>query len=308
MPFFTRQHYFSLRQHDPEKDTEHPSDMISSWENTTLSVSALYHNTSNIGLYLTGLNILIFFAIATLSLTCIHNAHRVPQHLASLHESIDLTSTTPWTFNGSLFLPAHPSIARIDPGSDPTADVLWHDIELLRPIVITSAQARALGKDPATLVRMPQSFGYGKDAFPAQLDVFHQLHCLNVLREAVYYRDQDSDLAMAQTGSSSPLYREHLGHCVDQLYQFIRCNANTDLVTFNWMEKQESPFPDFNVRHQCRDFDKLWVWRNENSVPMDRWVKEMRKPEGVDEIPAPERYYELFGIGHDRSNINHSHL
>lgn len=76
--------------------------------------------------------------------------------------------------------------------------------------------------------------------------------------------------------------------------QNIMCNANTDLVTMQWMETQSHPFPDFSINHQCRDFDTLVKWRKENSVDIDMWV-EMKKPQGVKEVPAPDQYYELFG-------------
>jgi hypothetical protein len=38
----------------------------------------------------------------------------------------------------------------------------------------------------------------------------------------------------------------------------------------------------------------LLQWRKENSVDVKKWDK-MVKPQGVKEVPAPDKYYELFG-------------
>lgn len=72
------------------------------------------------------------------------------------------------------------------------------------------------------------------------------------------------------------------------------CSSNVDIITLNWMETQELPFPDFSINHQCRDFDTLLQWRRENSVDMEK-LNGMVKPLGAKEIPAPKGYYELFG-------------
>jgi hypothetical protein len=122
-------------------------------------------------------------------------------------------------------------------------------------------------------------------------DVFHQLHCLNSLRKLVYpdyYAFSNSSMRHPQ------LWYIHFEHCIDILMQNIMCTANTDLVTMNWMETQSNPFPDFSINHQCRDFETLVRWRKENSVDIEKWIQ-MKKPDGVRQVPAPKAYYELFG-------------
>ncbi|KAG4438818.1 hypothetical protein IFR05_005709 [Cadophora sp. M221] len=211
--------------------------------------------------------------------------------------------------NGTLLMPKESSIARQDP--NPEADAIWEDLELIRTIVISGDEVRKLGKDPATAAKFDNEYwGFGDDAYMAQIDVFHQLHCLNELRKLTYPAYYNSfPNSTSESGHDhehghharsrySKLWQIHIGHCVDILMQNIMCNANTDLITLQWMETQDNPFPDFSINHQCRDFNALVDWRERNAVDMKKW-DEMRKPVGVKEVPLPEGYWETFGKGSD---------
>ncbi|KAH7355385.1 hypothetical protein BKA65DRAFT_582307 [Rhexocercosporidium sp. MPI-PUGE-AT-0058] len=209
--------------------------------------------------------------------------------------------------NGSLLIPKEPSIARQDP--NPGADAIWEDLELIRTIVITGEEVRKLGKDPATAAKFDNEYWeLGDDAYMAQIDVFHQLHCLNELRKLTYpdyyksfpnstleYNSHAHGHGHHSRSRYSKLWQIHIGHCVDILMQNIMCNANTDLITLQWMETQDNPFPDFSINHRCRDFNALVDWREKNAVDMEKW-DEMTKPVGVKEVPLPEEYWENFGI------------
>jgi len=72
----------------------------------------------------------------------------------------------------------------------------------------------------------------GENKYMAQIDVFHQLHCLNSLRKLVYpeYYNWTTENA-----HHPELWYIHNNHCIDILMQNIMCNANTDLYTMNWM-------------------------------------------------------------------------
>ena len=52
-------------------------------------------------------------------------------------------------------------------------------------------------------------------------------------------------------------WREHVDHCADMLRQKLMCDADANLITYNWIKNHYAPHPNFNVQHQCRDYNRL---------------------------------------------------
>ncbi len=65
----------------------------------------------------------------------------------------------------------------------------------------------------------------------------------------------------------------HLRHCVDMLAQDSMCHADADVSTYNWMDTQSHPFPDFNIDRKCMDFDALLAWHQERKVDMEKYYR-----------------------------------
>jgi hypothetical protein len=85
-------------------------------------------------------------------------------------------------------------------------------------------------------------------------------------------------------------WHAHLDHCTDMLRQKLMCDADANVVTYNWIKRHLAPKPNFNVQHQCRDYERLlqitakqkldgskfengWILR-----PLDRSVVEFEQP------------------------------
>ncbi|KAJ9485798.1 hypothetical protein VN97_g7570 [Penicillium thymicola] len=91
------------------------------------------------------------------------------------------------------------------------------------------------------------------------VDVFHQLHCLNMLRQGLrrdYYTEHDEE----------PAYTIHMNHCLDYLRQAVMCNVDMTPLPVHWDEKEDRPLPDFEVEHTCRNFWKVRDWTIERSA------------------------------------------
>ncbi|KAH8427286.1 oxidase ustYa family protein [Aspergillus melleus] len=91
------------------------------------------------------------------------------------------------------------------------------------------------------------------------IDVFHQLHCLNLLRQGLrpdYYTKHDDE----------PAYTIHINHCLDYLRQAAMCNVDVTPIPVLWSEREDRPVPDFQVEHTCRDFWKVRDWAMERDA------------------------------------------
>ncbi|KAF4434499.1 tat pathway signal sequence [Fusarium acutatum] len=193
---------------------------------------------------------------------------------------------------GGLFEAKNPSKWRNSLKPDPEVDEAWEDLEIIRVFPITEAEVRRLGKDPELLVKFPQEYGLGDNAYMAQIDMLHQIHCLNLLRHLAWAEYNRNGTAKKPF---SDLHWIHVSHCTDILMQNLMCNGNLDIITFNWVETQSNPFPDFAVNHQCRDFDAIYEWQDKHSVPKE-WGRNVTRPAGAKQIPISEEYYRIYGI------------
>ncbi|KAJ7779872.1 hypothetical protein B0H16DRAFT_1300051 [Mycena metata] len=86
----------------------------------------------------------------------------------------------------------------------------------------------------------------------AELDVYHQLHCLNTIRKAlhpVYYPDWDI------TKGGYP--REHVSHCLECIRHSIMCHSDTSVVVWQWNTALNQTSPNTSIPHTCRNFDRI---------------------------------------------------
>jgi hypothetical protein len=52
----------------------------------------------------------------------------------------------------------------------------------------------------------------------------------------------------------------HYEHCVDVIRSRLMCTADSQLVTFRWVEHVDGPYPYFNTEHMCNDYEALLEW------------------------------------------------
>jgi len=111
------------------------------------------------------------------------------------------------------------------------------------------------------------------------VSVFHQLHCLNMLRQGYYAAIEAANAGPSGTtsdeGPPSPIPggghhshhhhahmdTSHMGHCFDYLRQALACGADSSL------EKRNATVQGvrgWGTSHQCRDFNALKQWTEEH--------------------------------------------
>ena len=112
------------------------------------------------------------------------------------------------------------------------------------------------------------------------LSVFHDLHCLDSLRQAIW-----ADASHEATGSESTSHDhgpEHLMHCVNSLREKLMCHADVAPLSWQWSEAEDGLRVYSDVPHQCRDFSAVLEWGKEHAYDGSvdtSWWPEGRPPE-----------------------------
>ncbi|RAK74446.1 oxidase ustYa family protein [Aspergillus fijiensis CBS 313.89] len=110
-----------------------------------------------------------------------------------------------------------------------------------------------------------------------QLDVFHQLHCLNSIRKYVYqpvdWRNDNT------TDQAAVKYIVHINHCIEYLRQALMCHSDLSVIVHSPRVPHPGPeYPiwkaNFSTQHTCRNFWKIHEWAkqyNTSGFEIERW-------------------------------------
>jgi len=173
-------------------------------------------------------------------------------------------------FNGSLDFPSPyrglPTVA-LDQAWDriTTNNSLW-------PIRISDEDLNMINKSGRwSNVKYREIDGGGN---MGSIEVFHQLHCLNMIRKFTYLKEYPEIQKMQTTRPK--FLRDHLDHCIEMIRQNLMCVADVGVISYDWISGWEVPFPDFNTYHKCRNFDAILDWTTSHRVrvPKDHMQRE----------------------------------
>jgi len=126
-------------------------------------------------------------------------------------------------------------------------------------------------------VRFDPEHGGG---YMGTLEMFHQLHCVNMLRMNLRPSRYHTIL---EWNTTEAIFTKHLDHCIDILRQVVMCSADTSLLTFHWVEGNPFPYPDFSTWHRCRSPDAVLAWALERQPSMDKLMAK-----GKDSVEMPK--------------------
>ncbi|KAF9219419.1 hypothetical protein BS17DRAFT_789232 [Gyrodon lividus] len=106
-----------------------------------------------------------------------------------------------------------------------------------------------------------------EDNYIFTFDIFHQLHCLNNLRQTLH-PEYYNDAYYASKGVDNPMKIhieghegfDHTGHCIDSLRESLMCSADITPIVWAWDERRKRTAPRLDVVHVCRDYEKIQEW------------------------------------------------
>lgn len=93
--------------------------------------------------------------------------------------------------------------------------------------------------------------------YVVQLDIFHTLHCLNILRKLVYpvvnVPDDEGEGAL-----------RHLG--VDQIRQSLQCPSDVSTLYWEWDSSVQRMLENTKTTHLCRNFENIQQWARDHAL------------------------------------------
>ncbi|KAF7345953.1 hypothetical protein MVEN_01617800 [Mycena venus] len=132
---------------------------------------------------------------------------------------------------------------------DPSAavDNAWRNLHSFERTKMSTSEAMRMLNTTWPLEREPGQYMFA-------LDVFHQLHCLDVLRKEVYRDYGYKHVPM-----------NHIRHCVGAIRQALMCAADISPIVWQWSEKGQIVERRDDILHVCRDFDQIRDWASERT-------------------------------------------
>ncbi|KAH7077437.1 hypothetical protein FB567DRAFT_596604 [Paraphoma chrysanthemicola] len=193
---------------------------------------------------------------------------------------------TPSVFNGSLMLD---TIYKHD--GSPEVDAAWDAFGLnYLPIKLSEDQALRAGLTSGVHLKYKDEFGGG---YPALIKGFHHVHCLNLLRQSLYWNfghyQAEHKLAF---GDDFPLLKHHIHHCLDSLRQLLLCEIDVGVYGYVWFHlpgDRLRPTFDFNSTHKCRNFEEIREWSEKSQYPSEplaeeAWMELLEQPKEGDKV------------------------
>ncbi|KAI9929378.1 hypothetical protein MW887_000847 [Aspergillus wentii] len=133
----------------------------------------------------------------------------------------------------------------------PEIDQAWNDLYPMTYSRITGHEAQKLINQTIPIPNDP-------DGYLISLDIFHQLHCLNMIRKKVWGVEPATEI---EKGS---MEMDHLDHCIDSVRQSLMCSA--DVTALPWAERDGKVHPVASTIHTCRDFGAIMDWAAHHKV------------------------------------------
>ncbi|KAJ7445649.1 hypothetical protein FB451DRAFT_1148732 [Mycena latifolia] len=126
-------------------------------------------------------------------------------------------------------------------------DEAWNALYSVAQTTMSRTEAMQLPNRTWPLLRRPERYIFS-------LDVFHQLHCLDILRQQLHPGHNYSHVP-----------RGHIRHCIGAIRQALMCSADTSTIVWQWSDELQVAEQRDDVVHVCRDFDHIRDWASKRT-------------------------------------------
>jgi hypothetical protein len=126
-------------------------------------------------------------------------------------------------------------------------DDAWEDLLKNINIKLTTSDLQKINRKSTRL---------SDGTYLGQLTVYHQLHCLKSLRQAFHPDYYHINMRHMD---------DHIDHCLDNLRRLAMCKADISILTFDWVDNNRKPLPNFEIEQECYNWNTLDEWAGQHS-------------------------------------------
>ncbi|KAK5997736.1 Oxidase ustYa [Cladobotryum mycophilum] len=168
--------------------------------------------------------------------------------------------------------------------SSPESDAAWDNLlpgKSTTP-ALPQASSSKLTQDGRgfVLVKKPEKYNLGP-GIPTEggpdrysISMFHQLHCLGMVRESYYAGTQGRKAHVSSEDGLSNTQmehsrRQHIGHCFDYLRQAIMCAGDMTLESAETSPdgKVRASVDGWGIEHKCKSWNDAIEWTLQHKAP-----------------------------------------
>ncbi|KAL2212808.1 hypothetical protein CC79DRAFT_1318717 [Sarocladium strictum] len=161
----------------------------------------------------------------------------------------------------------------------PELENAWDELWRIDPVAFPVDKLTLVNRSEGVLNGQKLArLGDGSEDAPvaANFEVFHQLHCLNYLRQYTwrdwYFRHPDKVFIPEDMLASDVGARMHADHCIEHLRLSLMCHADTTpFFTYIDASQPMGAKGDFSSHHKCRDFKKIQDLAITKQQPFGPW-------------------------------------
>ncbi|KAK4222474.1 hypothetical protein QBC38DRAFT_375052 [Podospora fimiseda] len=154
------------------------------------------------------------------------------------------------------------------PTEDGKTDQLWSDLYNCKLTNQISVGISKISRQQAEKLVSPTLAIPGTEDYLIELDVWHELHCLNDIRKVfypeVYGGLEETKFKNGTINRDTDMFR-HWDHCIDSIRQTLMCHADVSPIPFHVnVPVNQGIFPRLATTHTCKNFTKLQEWAKQN--------------------------------------------
>ncbi|KAI1420871.1 hypothetical protein F5Y12DRAFT_719090 [Xylaria sp. FL1777] len=141
-------------------------------------------------------------------------------------------------------------------------EAAWHALTAQHGFEVPENKMASLNRTGEGFRRVPEKIGTGYESI---LEVFHQLHCLNTIRQYTWVQAGKYNNVPSKFNTSPAGQRMHVDHCIETIRLALMCSGDlTPVLVREAPQVAGGLKADFNAHHKCRDFEKIRKWHDEH--------------------------------------------